>query len=122
MRRYFDLVNDAYASKDAADVRRLSAPQCGSCAAVAEDIDRLAARSHDVEGRRYILSTAEAAPARPDGQVVVDFRFDTDPYVERDGDGALVQQFPAERSRDGQVLVDPSGGKWQIAAIRLVDQ
>ena len=122
VKRFFDVVNEAYARRDAADVRRMSAPECGSCAAVAQDVDRLAARNHVVAGRRYIVSFAAAAPARTDGKVVVDFRFDSDPYVERDSTGELVQDFPAERARDGQVLVDPALGRLRVTAIRLVDQ
>ena len=121
-RRFFDVVNEAYAQNDAADIRRLSAPSCGSCVAVAKDVERLAVEQHLVAGSRYILSSAEAAPTRADGQVVVDFRFDSDPYVEVDLSGVEVKRFPAETERDGQILVSRSAtGDLLVAAIRLVD-
>jgi len=121
-RRFFEVVNEAYLKRDAADVRRLSTSACGSCAAVANDVDRLAEVGHVVAGRRYVVSSAEAAPARADGQVVVDFRFDADPYVERNAIGTVVQRFPGQAAQDGQVLVTTASGAWQIAAIRLVNQ
>ena len=119
-RHFLEVVNRAYLDRRSDPVQELSSPNCGSCAAVIKDIDRLAAAGHQVSGRRYVLGAAEAAPALPDGRVVVDFRFSTDPYVERNARDEVVQQFPAEPARDGQMLVSPEEDAWVVTAIRIV--
>lgn len=121
-KHFFGVINDAYLQRSAQPVRELSSQECGSCAAVIADISRLSAANSRVAGRRYILSAAEAAPPLPNGRVVVDFRFTADAYVERDPQGRMVQRFPAEDARDGQVMLEPIAGSWRVTAIRLLDE
>lgn len=120
-RYFFGVVNDAYVLRQVEHVERLASPECGSCAAVIADIRRLMTQDHRVAGRRYIVASAAAAPALGDGRVIVDFRFTTDPYVERDTDNAVVKEFPAQPARDGQVMLERNKDLWRVDAIRLLD-
>lgn len=117
---FFDQVNAAYSQRRPDLVTHLSADECGSCAAVAKDVARLADEGHSVGGRRYVLSSAEAAPADAQGRVVVDFRFEADPYVERDAQARTVREFPSESAQDAQIAMAQVDGRWLVRAIRLV--
>ncbi len=119
-RYFFEVINDAYAAREARTVQELSTQDCGSCAAVISDISRLADADHRVAGRRYVLSFAEAAPPLSDGRVLVDFRFTADPYIERDAQDQLVKEFPADPARDGQMPLAPAASSWRVTAIRLL--
>jgi hypothetical protein len=119
-RYFFEQVNAAYTLGRPELIANLSDDGCGSCASVAKDVARLVGVGHSVDGQRYKLSVAEAAPADAEGRVVVDFRFDADPYIERDARKRIVREFPSEPSQDGQVALAQQGGQWLVQAIRLV--
>lgn len=114
------LINAAYASKDTAQVAALSAPECGSCANVVEDIERLERAGLSVDGQRFKLAFAEAPPADSDGTIVVDFRYTSDPYVETDGAGKVVRRLPAQVEQDAQVKLGRSANAWVVLAIRTL--
>ena len=120
-RFFFAEINRAYSERDPEFVRRLAASECGSCAAVATDIERLQRADHQVAGRRYIVSSAEASPPGVDGRVIVDFRFTDDPYVERDDAKKIVKDFPAQGVQDGQAMLMRVSDEWRVSAIRLVN-
>lgn len=121
VRHFFSkVVNSGYAAVDASQVRSLSAPECGSCANIVSDIERLKAASTRVPGQRFKVAFAEAAQPEPDGSVIVDFRFSSDPYVEISSSGAVVQQQPAQINQDAQAKVRRSGSSWVVTAVRTV--
>ena len=120
-RYYFaDLVNAAYKTQDTSAVEALSHADCGSCANVVKDVQRLKAAGTKVAGQRFKISFAEAAPAAPDGTIVVDFRFSSDPYKEVGGDGEVVREEPAQVDQDAQVKLRRQAGSWVVVAIRTV--
>lgn len=121
-RYYFaQVVNEAYTALEPSMVRELSAAECGSCANIVSDIERLREAGLRVEGLRFKIAFAEAPPADPDGSIIVDFRFSSDPYVEQDENGATLRQEPAQTNQDAQVkLVPRPSGGWIVEAIRTV--
>lgn len=121
-RHYFgSVVNAAYANLDAAEVRRLSQPECNSCANIVADVERLRNSGLFVAGQRFKVVYAEAAPAAGDGTVIVDFRYSSDPYVEQDAQGSAVRQEAAQRDVDAQALLAPAEDGWRVLAIRTLD-
>jgi hypothetical protein len=121
MRHFLDVVNRAYATRDAGPVRALATENCDSCEAAARDVDRLREADHEVQGTRYRLTFVATAAPDASGQFLVDFEFDADPYLERDASGQVVQEFPSQEAQIGQALLVRSGDSWRIDAIRLVD-
>lgn len=119
-RYFFEQVNAAYERREPELVRRLSTAECGSCAAVADDVARIRAANHVVEGDRYALTFAEAAPADENGRIIVDFGYNATPYVERDAENAVVKEFPAESGQEGQAMLIRVDGRWAVEAIRLL--
>lgn len=119
-RYFFETVNRAYKARDPDIVRALSTVECGSCDAVAGDIERLRTEDHTVAGSRYLLTFAEAAPAEEQGRIIVDFAFSADPYVERDSEGSVVQDYPAQAVQEGQAMLTRVSGAWRVNAIQLV--
>ena len=113
-------VNLAYATGDAAGVSALSDSACGSCANIVADVRRLADADHRVTGQRFKLEFAEAAPPDIDGDVIVDFRFSSDPYVEIDGSGATIRSEPPQVRQDAQVMLRRGETSWTVVAIRTV--
>jgi hypothetical protein len=121
MRYFLEVVNRAYVARDASQVWALATENCDSCESAARDIDRLREADHVVPGTRYRLTfVATAAPDKP-GEYLVDFEFDADPYVETDGAGEVVQEFPAQGGQVGQALLVRGTDGWRVDAIRLVD-
>ena len=114
------VVNEAYASRDSSRVVELSAASCNSCQNIIDDVERLAASELTIDGRRFKIAFAEAPPANPDGSIFVDFRFSSDPYVERNEAGDLVRQEPAQIDQDAQVKLVRRGSTWVVDAIRTV--
>lgn len=119
-RYFFDIVNQAYASGDASTVTALSASECESCKNIAADVRRLGAAKLMVDGSRFKVAFAEAAPAEADGSIIVDFRFSSDPYVERAKDGSAVREEPAQVDVDAQVKLRRRGSAWEVYAIRTL--
>lgn len=118
VRYYFgDVVNQAYATLDAAQVAALSGTECASCANVVADVERLRDASVTVAGSRFKIAFAEAAPSDEDGSIVVDLRFSSDPYVEVSADGTTVREEPAQVDVDAQVKVVRQAEAWVVAAI-----
>lgn len=121
-RYFFDVVVDeAYAALDAARVEALSTDACDSCKNIVDDVQRLRSAGLSVAGERFKIAFAEAPPPDVDGSVVVDFRFTSDPYVERGADGGVIRQEPAQVDQDAQVKLVRRGSAWAVEAIRTVD-
>ena len=121
-RYYFgEVVNAAYDRLDPTPVQSLSAADCNSCANIVKDIERLRDADLRVAGDRFKVAFAEAAPAEADGSIIVDFRFSSDPYVEKDASGKQVREEPAQKDQDAQVKLMRRGGGWIVAGIRTVE-
>jgi hypothetical protein len=120
--RYFfgTLVNQAYVELDAAAVRAWAGDQCKSCENIAADVERLRAANLRVLGERFKIAYAEAAPPEPDGSIVVDMRFSSDPYIETAADGSQVREEPAQVDVDAQVKLEQRSGRWLVTAIRTL--
>jgi hypothetical protein len=120
--RYFfgTLVNVAYRDLDAASVRAWAGDECQSCENIAADIERLRAADLRVPGDRFKIAFAEAAPPEPDGSIVVDMRFSSDPYVETAADGSEMREEPAQIDVDAQVKLLQRQGRWIVTAIRTL--
>lgn len=120
-RYYFEtLVNGAYRTLDPALVAAASTEECGSCGNIVKDVRRLKASSLSVAGPRFTLDYAEAAPPEADGSVIVDFRFSSDPYVERNETDSVVREEPAQVGQDAQVKLVRRSNSWAVMAIRTV--
>ncbi len=118
---YFtSVVNDAYASGDPAQVIALSDSSCGSCANIVADIERLNNAGLRVEGHRFKLRFAEAAPPDTDGSVIVDFRFSSDAYVEVNTAGETRLTEPPQVDQDAQVKLLWRHSSWIVLGIRAV--
>jgi hypothetical protein len=122
VRYFFETVNRSYQSLDSQPVAVLSAPQCNSCKNIVEDITRLRKEGLRVDGQRFRLEFVEAPPADPDGSIVVDFHFDSDPYVERKSDGGITRNNPSQEDQPGQARVVRGGGQWLMSGLRLVKE
>lgn len=120
-RFYFSEVNRSYALLDPAPVRALSAPDCNSCKNIIEDIERLKAAGLTVAGDRFRLEFAEAPPVGADASAIVDFRFDADPYVEKDAAGKVVRDLPSQEDQDGQAKLVRQGTGWVLSGLRIVE-
>jgi hypothetical protein len=120
--RYFfgTLVNQAYLELDAGPVRLWAGAECRSCENIASDIERLRGADLRVPGDRFKVAFAEAAPPEPDGSIVVDMRFSSDPYIETASDGSQVREEPAQVDVDAQVMLKQRSGRWLVTAIRTL--
>lgn len=122
-RYFFDVVvNSAYGTVDPRQIEVLSTTACNSCDNIVADIERLRDAGLRVYGKRFKLVFAEASPAESDGSIVVDFRFSSDPYLERDASGATVREEPAQIDQDAQVKLVRRNRAWAVEAIRTVDR
>lgn len=121
VRYFFAQVNSSYSSLDAAPVRALSASDCNSCKNIIDDIERLESSGLSVAGNRFTLDYAEAPPPDGDGSVIVDFRFDSDPYVERSRDGQVSRNNPAKKDQMGQAKLIRRQGEWLMQGLRLLE-
>ena len=121
-RYYFgDVVNAAYDRLDPEPVAALSASECNSCANILKDVVRLREAGLRVAGDRFKILFAEASPPDPDGSIIVDFRFSSDPYVEKDASGKQVREEPAQKDQDAQAKLIRRGDGWVVTAIRTVE-
>ena len=119
-RFYFqDVVNGAYVSGVTNPVAALSDDACNSCKNIIGDVERLAAAGRKVEGRRFNVQFAEAAPPGPDGKFIVDVRYTADRYLEVDTQGSVVRDVAAQ-VKDAQVLLIRDTGGWLIGGIQTV--
>ncbi|TAL21867.1 MAG: hypothetical protein EPN99_06845 [Frankiales bacterium] len=121
--RYFfgEVVDGAYVDLNAEPVVALSTEQCDSCKNIVDDIERLRDAGLIVAGERFKIAFAEAPPVNADGSVIVDFRFTSDPYVERNAEGEVVRQEDAQVDQDAQVKLVRREGGWAVDAIRTVE-
>ena len=73
-----------------------------------------------MDGKRFDISFAEATQPDPDGSVIVDFRFSSDPYVEVDETGKAIRTEPAQVDQDAQAKLAWRGTGWVVTAIRTL--
>jgi len=120
VRFYFEQVNGAYSTSDAAAVTSLSGPDCNSCRSIVADVERLASAQTSVAGQRFKISFVATAPVLPDGGFVVDFRYSSDPYVEMTAAGEVRRDEPPQIDQDAQARLVRQDDRWSLSGIQLV--
>lgn len=119
-RYYFDVLNRAFASGDATQVRQLSHPGCDACNNLIGAIEEEPDPQERIEGGDYRIVFAESPPAEA-GDVVVEVRYSLTEVRVLRPDGAVVRTKPAEPGIDAQLRLIRRGSSWIVRGFRNVE-
>jgi hypothetical protein len=119
-RYYLELVNRGFASVDAAAVRSVSDPGCGTCSDLIRAIEERPPAGERFEGGDYDVIFAESPPVQ-NGDVIVDIRYRIGELRVYGPDGKLLRSTPTQAPTDAQMRLNRRGNSWMVRGFRSVD-
>lgn len=116
---YLELLNQAFRTRDASAVRRVSDPGCGGCSNLIGAIEEPPEEGRRVEGGEYVVKFAEAPPVE-NGDVIVELRYSLTELRILDAAGQILDRKPAVQDVDAQMRLLRRGPSWVVAGFRDV--
>ena len=111
VRHWFEVLEYAYATGDASELRQYSAENCASCNRFLERIEGEYARGGSFEGVAVDVVSA-AAPPPDDLGALVSAQIMESRAIARDGSGAVVSDTPARGPTGIVFAVEWRDGRW----------
>ena len=118
VRFFFDQLNVAFSTSDAALVRRYSTANCGTCTLYAKSLEY--GRSHGlrIEGDSFAITDVQAVPVAS-GSVVVEALGDIPAKKEVDATGRTVDSVAGHSHFHCTVILTAAADAWRVSDIRI---
>ncbi len=118
-RFYFELLNQAFSTGDATQVRDFSDPACDACNNLIGAIEEEPKPGERIEGGDYRILFAESPPAEG-GDVVVELRYALAGARVLGPDGMVIRSTPPNPGIDAQLRLVRRGSTWVVRGFRNV--
>lgn len=118
-RHYVDLINYAARTGDTQDLRKLGAPGCVSCKAIASNIEKIYNAGGHIESHGWKVTVVSTVPAQPHLRPILDLGVVQSPESVVRAAGQSPTSFPGGKKPMTMYLVR-SGPTWQVKRIDLV--
>lgn len=115
-RYYMEVLSDALASGDAAQLRALSDAGCGGCTNFIGAVEG-GRPGERIEDARIVVEFAEAPPLQ-DEETIVIFRYKREAGALLAADGSIVASIAPEAPINAEIRLKRRGGSWLVLGFR----